>query len=153
MIFICVHDISWKADRPHQAFLVDIFTKPDEAQDCEAAKHVGMGFIYPENFKWDLQDIDRTKLVFVILRWLPYYFYFSQTDSRKASEPNHESQVSANWWEKWENVKKKNAFLFRRDFLAIIILGSLSYDFLVVKPLPDIDMDFSVTYRYPSYHW
>ena len=41
------------------------------------------------------------------LRWLTYNFHFSQTDSRKASEPNHESQVSANWWEKWENVKKK----------------------------------------------
>ena len=66
MIFFSrARDISRKADRPLQAFLVDIFTKPDEAQDCEAAKHVGMGFIYPENFKWDLQDIDRAKLVFV----------------------------------------------------------------------------------------
>ena len=65
MIFTFFRDISRKANHPHQAFLVDIFTKPDEAQDCEAAKHVGMGFIYPENFKWDLQDIDRKKLVFV----------------------------------------------------------------------------------------
>ena len=61
MISIFFRDISRKADSPHQAFLVDIFTKPDEAQDCEAAKHVGMGFIYPENFKWDFKDIDRTK--------------------------------------------------------------------------------------------
>ena len=26
-------------------------------------------------------------------------------------------------------------------------LGSLSFDFLVVKPLPEVEMDFSVTYR------
>jgi len=83
------------------AFLVDIFTKPDEAQDCEAAKHVGMGFIYPENFK---QTAGRLQSPITSLKFQP--------------------------------------------------IGSLSYDFLVVKPLPDIDMDFSVTYRkYWSAGW
>ena len=27
-------------------------------------------------------------------------------------------------------------------------LGSLSFDYLVVKPLPEVEMDFSVTYRW-----
>ena len=38
----------------YQAFLVDIFTKPEGAPESDPAKHVGMGFIYPENFKCDL---------------------------------------------------------------------------------------------------
>ena len=35
-----------------KAFLVDIFTKSEGSLDSEPPKHVGMGFIYPENFKW-----------------------------------------------------------------------------------------------------
>ena len=39
------------ADPLTQAFLVDIYTKPEDASDSDPAKHLGMGFVYPENFK------------------------------------------------------------------------------------------------------
>ena len=38
-------------DPSTQAFLVDIYTKPEDASDADLAKHVGLGFVYPENFK------------------------------------------------------------------------------------------------------
>ena len=34
-----------------QGFLVDIYTLPGDAPAGHPAKHVGMGFLYPENFK------------------------------------------------------------------------------------------------------
>jgi hypothetical protein len=76
------------------AFLVDIFTKPEGAPESDPAKHVGMGFIYPENFK---QTAGRLQSPITSLKFQP--------------------------------------------------IGSLSFDYLVVKPLPEVEMDFSVTYR------
>lgn len=78
------------------SFLVDIFTKPDNSLDDDSteAKHVGMCFIYPENFK---QTFGRLQVPITSLKFQP--------------------------------------------------IGSLTVDYLVIRPLQEVEMDFSVTYR------